>query len=226
MRAEATAEVLAAQQTAAKAAEDAANGAERLAAERTQWESKRSGFEAELEELRKALTDARKRAASAQDSLDDALIAHRADVDERDQRAAHAAAAHEEEASRLLGELDQARTAVATARAQAGASDDRASSAEDARRAAADRASEMEASMNRLRVDAAKAQAAIEAATLRAETAERLLDQAREELQTERSRHDLSLSQLHEQLAQLVARTPARRSAATAPTRKRTTPSS
>ena len=121
---------------------------------------------------------ARERAASTQDALDHALTAHRAAVDERDERAAHAAAAHEEEATRLLAELDQARTAVATARAQAEASDHRASAAEDASRAAADRASEMEASMSRLRVDAAKAQAAIEAATLRAEVAERQLDQA------------------------------------------------
>ena len=224
VRAEATAEVLAAQQAAAKAAEEAASSSERLVAERAQWERERSGYEAGLEELRTALTAARERAASAQDTLDDTLLAHRADVDERDQRAARAAAAHEEEASRLLGELDQARTAVATARAQAEAADHRASRAENASRAATDRAAEMEASMNRLRVDAAKAQAAIEAAMLRTEAAERLLDQAREELQAERSRHDLSLSQLHEQLAQLVARTPARRSAAKAPARKRTTP--
>jgi CRISPR/Cas system-associated protein Csm6 len=75
--------------------------------------------------------------------------------------------------------------------------------------------------MSRLRVDAAKAQAAIEAATLRAEVADRQLDETREKLQAERSRHDLRLSELHEQLAQLVARTPPRRSAAKTPTRKK-----
>ncbi|MEA2843027.1 MAG: hypothetical protein QOJ69_698 [Actinomycetota bacterium] len=80
--------------------------------------------------------------------------------------------------------------------------------------------------MSRLRVDAAKAQAAIEAATLRAEVADRQLDETREKLQAERSRHDLRLSELHEQLAQLVARTPPRRSAAKAPTRKKPTTAS
>lgn len=94
-----------------------------------------------------------------------------------------------------------------------------------ANRRAAQRAAETEASMNRLRVDMANAHAAKEAATVRADAAERLLDQARTELQTERNRYDVSLSQLHDQLAQLIARNPPRR----APTKtiaKRPAPSS
>ncbi len=47
--------------------------------------------------------------------------------------------------------------------------------------------------------------------TTRAETAERLLGDARAELRAERDRNDIRLSQLHEQLAQLVARKPAGR---------------
>ena len=58
----------------------------------------------------------------------------------------------------------------------------------------------------------AKAQAAVDSANQRAARSERLLEQARADLQTERD--DARLSQLHEQLAQLIARKPTRRPAA------------
>jgi hypothetical protein len=64
-----------------------------------------------------------------------------------------------------------------------------------------------EASLRRVQVDLAKAQAAVASVTTRAETAERLLENARAELQAERDRNDVSLSQLHEQLAQLMPET-------------------
>ncbi|HEV2068200.1 MAG TPA: hypothetical protein VGR26_00230 [Acidimicrobiales bacterium] len=54
-------------------------------------------------------------------------------------------------------------------------------------------------------MDLAKAQAAVASVTTRAETAERLLKDTRAELQGERDRNDVSLSQLHEQRAQLIA---------------------
>lgn len=59
----------------------------------------------------------------------------------------------------------------------------------------------------------AKAQAAVDSANERAASAERLLESVRADLQAERDRHDTSLSQLHEQLAQLIARKPTRRPA-------------
>ena len=81
--------------------------------------------------------------------------------------------------------------------------------------------------MSRLQVEVAKAEAAVGSANQRAASAERLLEQARADLQSERDRHDTSLSQLHEQLAQLIARKPTRRPATKrATSKKRSTPSS
>jgi len=58
---------------------------------------------------------ARERATSAEDALEAALAAHRAELGERDHLAARAAAAHEQEASRLAEQLDQSRTAASAA---------------------------------------------------------------------------------------------------------------
>jgi DNA repair exonuclease SbcCD ATPase subunit len=186
IRAESTAEVLAAQQAGAKAAEEAARSSERLAAERTGWEVERTALRDEVEELRAAGAAATERATSAQDALEAALAAHRAELDERDHLAARAAAAHEQEASRLAEQLDQSRTAASAAQARAEAADHRAASADQAARQAAERAAGTEASMNRLQVEVAKAEAAVESANQRAASAERLLEQARADLQSER----------------------------------------
>lgn len=71
------------------------------------------------------------------------------------------------------------------------------------------------------------AQAAVDSANQRAVSAERLLEQARADVQIERDRNDASLSQLHEQLAQLIAPKPIRRPAAKrTPAKKRSAPSS
>lgn len=227
IRAEATAEVLAAQQAGAKAAEDAARSAERLGAERASWEDERAALGDEVEELRAAAAAARARDSAAQDALEAALAAHRAELDERDHLAARAAAAHEQEASRLAEQLELSRTALSAAQARADAGDHRAAGAEDAARKAVAHASETEASLIRLQVDLARAQAAAESADHRAVIAEGLLEQARAELQSERDRHDTSLSQLHEQLAQLIARQPTRRPATKdATSKKRSAPSS
>ena len=227
IRAEATAEVLAAQQAGAKAAEKAARSSERLAVERAGWERERAALGDEVDELRAAAAAARERATSAQDGLETALAVHRAELDERDHLAARVAAAHEQEASRLSEQLDQSRTAVSAAQARADAADRRAAGAEDAARTAAEHAVEKEASMSRLQVDLAKAQAAAESARQRAGSAERLLEQARADLQAERDRHDTGLSQLHEQLAELIARKPARRPATKSDSsKKKSAPSS
>lgn len=227
IRAEATAEVLAAQQAGAKAAEEAARSSERLAAERAGWEVERTALRDEVEELRVAGAAARERATSAQDALEAALAAHRAALDERDHLASRAAAAHEREASRLAEQLDQSRAALSAAQARAEASDRRAAGAEEAARKAAEHAAETEASMSRLQVEVATAQAAVESASQRAEIAERQLEQARADLQSERDRHDTSLSQVHEQLAQLIARKPTRRPATkSATSKKKSAPSS
>ena len=214
VRAEATAEVLAAQEAGASAAEEAARISERLATERAEWEQQRSAHQGELEEMRALATTAREQAASAQDALDVALTAHRADLDERDRLAARSAATHADEVNRLSEQLDEARTAAAAADARAEAADHRAARADDASRLAAEHAATAEASLGQLQTDLARAHAVIESATIRAETAERLLEDARAELRAERDRNDVRLSQLHEQLAQLLARKRARRPAA------------
>ncbi|MDQ6947494.1 MAG: hypothetical protein M3256_14785 [Actinomycetota bacterium] len=68
----------------------------------------------------------------------------------------------------------------------------------------------------------ATAQAAIDSAAQRAERAEGLVDQTRSELAAERDRHDVSLAELHDQLAQLLARQPPGRPGTTsAPVKKR-----
>ena len=224
LRAEATADVLAAQQAAATAAEEAARNAERLATERAAWEDQRSAQQAELEELRAMAAAARQEAASAQDALDAAVALHRGELDERDRLAAHSAATHATEVNRLSEQLDEARTAVAAADARAEAADHRAARAEDANRRTGEHAANTEASLRRLQVDLAKAQAAVASVTTRAETAERLLEDARAELRAERDRNDVRLSQLHEQLAQLIARNPARRPPTKrAPSKKKST---
>ncbi|HEV2069631.1 MAG TPA: hypothetical protein VGR26_07555 [Acidimicrobiales bacterium] len=99
-----------------------------------------------------------------------------------------------------------------------------AARAQDANRLAGEHAANTEASLRRLRVDLAKAQAAVASVTTRAETAERLLEDTRAELQAERDRNDVRLTQLHEQLAQLIARKPARRPPTKrAPSKKKST---
>lgn len=148
---------------------------------------------------------------------DTAVAGHRAALDERDQVAARAAAAHEQEVARLNEQLERSATALAVAQARAEASDLRAARAEGAARDAVAHAAETEATMNRVKVEIATAQAGMESADQRAVGAERLLEQVRADLQAERERHDVSLSQLHEQLAQLIARTPTRRPATKSP---------
>ncbi|HVE45160.1 MAG TPA: hypothetical protein VNA57_00235 [Acidimicrobiales bacterium] len=226
IRAEATADVLAAQQAGAKAAEEAARSSERLVAVRASWEGEKTALRDEIEEVRAAGVAARERATSAHDALEGALAAHRAALDERDLLAARAAVAHEQEAIRMAEQLDQSRTAVSAAQARAEAADHRAASAEEIARKAAEHAAETEAAMSRLQVEVATAQTAVDSANQRAGTAERQLDQARADLQSERDRHDTSLSQLHEQLAQLIARQPARRPATkSVSSKKRSAPS-
>lgn len=227
VRADATADVLAAQQAGARAAEEAARSSERLAAERAGWEVERTALRDEVEELRAAGATARERATAAQDVLEASLATHRAELDERDHLAARAAAAHEQEAGRLAEQLDQSRTAVSAAQARADAADHRAAGAEEAARKAAERVAETETSMSRIQVEVAKAQAALDSANQRAASAERLLEQARADLQIERDRNDASLSQLHERLAQLIAPKPTRRPAAksTAATKRSAPPS-
>jgi len=68
IRAEATSEVLAAQQLAAQATEDAARAAERHATELAEWKAARSHHQVENEELRTALAGARERSTSLQDA--------------------------------------------------------------------------------------------------------------------------------------------------------------
>ena len=71
------------------------------------------------------------------------------------------------------------------------------------------------------------AQAVVDSANQRAASAERLLEQARADILIERERNDASLSQLHEQLAQLIVPKPTRRSAAkSTAAKKRSAPSS
>jgi len=72
----------------------------------------------------------------------------------------------------------------------------------------------------------AKAQAAVDSANQRAASSERLLEGVRADLQTERDRHDTSLSQLHEQLAQLIARKPTKRPATKSASAKKRSASS
>jgi chromosome segregation ATPase len=208
VRAQATAEILAAQQLGATAAEEAARVAARLVSERTAWEADLAAHEAEADELRAALARSRDAATAAQDALEAAMGAHRVDVDERDRRAARAEARHEDETSRLTGELDEARTAVAAALARADAADHRAAAAEHAARTAAGQVADTDAAMGRLRIELATAQAARDSEAQRAERAEGLVDQVRAELAAERDRHDVSLAELHDQLAQLLARQP------------------
>ena len=78
-----------------------------------------------------------------------------------------------------------------------------------AARKATERATEAEASLSCLKIEVAKA----ESANQRATAPEWLLEQARAGLQAERDPPRLSLSQLHERLAQLIARKPPRRPA-------------
>ncbi len=208
VRAQATAEVLAAQQLGATAAEDAARVTSRLASERAAWEADHAAHEAEADELRAAVARSREAATAAQDALEAAMGAHRAEIDERDRRAARTDTRHQEETNRLSGELDEARIALAAALARADAADHRAAAAEHAARTAAQQLAETDAAMGQLRIELTSAQVAMDSATQRAEQAEGLVDLTRAELAAERDRHDVSLAELHDQLAQLLARQP------------------
>lgn len=169
--------MLAAQQAGAKAAEEAARSSERLVSERAGGEGERTALGDEIEELRVAGAAASERATSAHDALEAALAAHRATMDERDHMAARAAAAHEQEATRLAEQLDQSGTTASAAQARAEAADHRAASAEEFARKAAKHAAETEASMSRLHVDFTEA--AVDSANQRSASAERLLGQGR-----------------------------------------------
>lgn len=214
VRAEATAEVLAAQQAAATAAEDASRGRAQLVAERGAWEERHRELSAELDEIRTAATAASQRASAAYDDLAAAQASYARDLHEGEQRAARAATAHEEQVAGLLDQLQAARTAASAAEARAQAADRRAGLAEDKARAAALDTSRAEAEANRLRAELAGARAALQAATSRAEAAEGRAEEARLELAAERQRQDAAVAGLREQLAAIVA--------ATAPRPKRT----
>jgi len=223
IRAEATSEVLAAQRAAANATEDAARAAERHAAELAAWEAARSRHQVESEELHTALAGARERSASLQDALDAAVGTHLSELKARDELAAQVAAAQEERTRVIQLQLDQAKTDSAAAWARADAADHRAAAAEATALQAAAHAARSEATAGELRVDVARAQAAAASATARADGTERLLDEARAELVIERRRHDVSLSQLHDQLDELIAQRPVRRTPAKTSTRKHQT---
>lgn len=215
LRAETTAQVLAAQQSAADAAADAARARDELGAERDQRQGDRERYEAETEELRTALSTARANAAAATDAVDQAVIAHREELERRDEAAAKAAAVHEHEVVRLLAELEQSKTALATTEARAQAADDRASRSEADRQRAVEHAATVESSLAKARVDLATARSAADAATLRADDLAQRLENAEAELRAERQRHDAGFVELQSQLAELVAqRRPAPRSAA------------
>jgi len=211
VRAEATADVLAAQQSAASSAEEAARLAQRLATMRAETEQAMATVAAEVDTLRTSRTAATEAAAAAQEALAAALGAQRLELEARDHAAARAAAAYEQETTVLTDKLDQARTALATDRARAEAADLRAAAAEDAARQSAERAADLETSLGQLRHALAVAEATGTAATARADAADRVVEQLRADLGAERARHDVSLAGLHEQLAELVARKPPRR---------------
>jgi len=175
----------------------------------------------ETEEHRTALAGARERSASLQDALNAAVGARRSELKARDEHAARVGAAHEEESRDIRQQLDQAKTDAAAAWARADAADHRAATAEASARQAADHAARSEATAGEIHVDVARAQAAAESATARADAAERLLDDARAELVIEWRRHDVSLTQLHDQLNELITRKPVGRTPTKTSTRKR-----
>ncbi len=224
LRAEATADVLAAQQLAASSAEEVARLAQRLATVSAEAKQAMTAAEAEIDTLRRSEAAAHEAAAAAQEALTGALAAHALELEARDQAAARAAAAHEQEMTVFADRLDQARTALATVQARAEAADLRAGVADDAAREAAARVTDLEASIDHLRQAVASAEATGTATAGRADAAERLVEQLRSDLQAERSRHDVSLAGLHEQLAQLLARKPPRRASKASASTKRPMP--
>ena len=205
VRAEATAEVLAAQQAAAAATAEAARANDQMASAAAAWRERLEGLEDELEASRSATRSAREAAASAQDELDDARRALRLEIDSRDEAAARAASAHEAEARRLSQETERLRTAAAAAEARAEAADRRASDAEAAARDAVEQLVETNNEAQRLRVELERSQGTLALAAARAETAERRHDEMRTELAAERDRRDIATAELRDQLAQLVA---------------------
>jgi len=225
LRAEATADVLAAQQSAASSAEEVARLAQRLATVSEEAKQAVTAAAAEIDTLRRSETAATEASAVAREALAGALAAHALELEARDQAAARAAAAYEQETTVLTDKLDRARTALATAQARADAADLRAGAADCAARQATADAADMKASLEQLRYTMASAEATGTAAAVRADAAERLVEQLRSDLLAERSRHDVSLAGLHEQLAELVGRKPPRRaSKASASTKRPTAP--
>lgn len=206
LRAEATTEVLAAQQIAAQAAQDASRASEHLAAERAEWDGQRAALDRELDSARSAAAADRERAASAEAALGASETAHRAELAERDRQLAATASAHESERTILANELDKALLAVAAGQARAESADQRATRAEAAAREAASRAEQAYADNNGFKVELAQAQGSVALATARAEAAERLLEEARADVRIERERYDARLAQLHDQVTQLAAR--------------------
>ena len=207
IRAEATQQVLAAQQEAAAAAEVAVRTGEELAAERLTWQAQRADLETDVTAARAETARAGEVAASAKTALAEALSAHHAELGSRDGAAARAAAAHEAEMARLAEQLERARTAAAASSARAESADQRAARSDEAARREAERATAAEGEAARLRADLAAARAGIQAATVRAEAAEALAAQTRADL-AKRDRHDLGLAELRGQLTQLLARQP------------------
>jgi chromosome segregation ATPase len=114
--------------------------------------------------------------------------------------------------TRLLGDLEQIKTALAATEARVEAADDRAAHNEAARQRATDQASRAEKALAKTQIELATARAAADAATLRADGLAQRLAAAEAALDRERQRHDTRFAQLQEQLAQLLAQNrPARR---------------
>ncbi|HLW45678.1 MAG TPA: hypothetical protein VKR78_05645 [Acidimicrobiales bacterium] len=199
VRAEATAEVLRAQQSAADAARQAAAAHDRLQRERGEWHdtvqelARERAEQAQLvEELSGALDGARA-------ELEEELLRHHGDAARTEslfqaQRAAHAA-----EIERAADELDELRQRLAAALGAAGQAEQRAQRAEGLLEERAAAALELE-------VRAARAEEQSRLAAVRLEEARADVSRLRRELSDERRHHRAAEAELRRRAGQSSSR--------------------
>ncbi len=212
IRAEATAEVLRAQQAAADAARHAAAAEDRLARERGEWQGTLEELARDRAEHVRAIEELSGAVDGARAELEQELLRHHGDAEHAEAVLVAERAAHAADAERLGLDLDDLRRRLAGAQGAADEAEQRCLRAE---RLVAERA----AAVLELEVRAARAEEQSDQATARLNDAKQELARMRTELAGERRHHRAVEAELRRRAAQPASAGPARRRRTTSQTR-------
>jgi chromosome segregation ATPase len=194
IRAEATAEILRAQQAAADAARQTAAANDLLVRERGEWQATLEELSRERAEHLGALEELSGALEGARAELEEELLRHHSDVERADSMLQAQRAAQAAETEQVTAELDELRQRLAGALAAAEEAERRARRAEQL-------LSERTSATVELEVRAARSEEQSRQATVRLEEAKHDLALLRNELATERRHHRAVESELRRRAA-------------------------